>query len=117
MVGTGSGPATPGGLSLDLDRLRELAGAFRDATERTDRKRLPIAFENFPRGSCGEVAPLLGTFLERRLVVHRFQSRESASTWSSVHLLAGRISAIQSLTVLTIWSAMSFPGAPAFTML
>jgi hypothetical protein len=51
---------------LDLDRLRELAGAFRDAIERADRKRLPIAFENFPRRSCGEVAPLLGTFLKSR---------------------------------------------------
>jgi hypothetical protein len=46
--------------------IRELCGVFRRAIERTDRKRLPITLQDFPRGSCGEVAPLLGTFLKNR---------------------------------------------------
>jgi hypothetical protein len=50
-------------LRLDLDRLRELAGAFRDAIERADRNRLPIEFRDFPSGSCGEATLLLGIFL------------------------------------------------------
>jgi hypothetical protein len=49
---------------LDLDRLRELAGAFRDAIERADRYRLSVTLHNFPQGSCGEASMLLGTFLK-----------------------------------------------------
>jgi hypothetical protein len=49
-----------------LCRLRELAGAFRSAIERTDRERLPCTLQEFPKGSCGDAALLLGTFLKNQ---------------------------------------------------
>jgi hypothetical protein len=49
-----------------LGRLRELAGAFRNAIERADREKLPCTLQEFPRGSCGEAALLLGTFLKNQ---------------------------------------------------
>ena len=48
----------------DLARIRELAAFFRTAIELCDRKRLPITFKEFPLGSCGDAAILLGTFLK-----------------------------------------------------
>src|SRR5215467_5971474 len=48
----------------DLATLRELASAFRSAIERTDRKELPITFEHFPLGSCGDTTDLLAEFLK-----------------------------------------------------
>jgi hypothetical protein len=48
-----------------LSRLRELASAFRCAIERTDRKKLPVTLQEFPK-ACGETALLLGTFLKNR---------------------------------------------------
>ena len=47
----------------NLGRVRELAAAFRDAIERCDRSSLPLSFEAFPCGSCGDVTNLLGKFL------------------------------------------------------
>ncbi len=38
---------------------------FRDAIERTDRSRLGVTFDSFPRGSCGDTALLLGHFLKQ----------------------------------------------------
>ena len=52
------------------DRLKalELATCFRSAIESIGRGLSP-AFEQFPRGACGEVAPLLGTyFIENGLL-------------------------------------------------
>jgi len=43
-----------------------LAQTFRGAIERCDRAKLPITFSNFPRGSCGDAALLLGRFLKDR---------------------------------------------------
>ena len=48
---------------LDLDEIRRTASRFRKAIEACDRSMLPISFEEFPRGSCGDVTPLLGTYL------------------------------------------------------
>tara|TARA_R110002072_G_scaffold271038_2_gene430935 strand:+ start:42282 stop:42722 length:441 start_codon:yes stop_codon:yes gene_type:complete len=44
----------------------ELASLFRSAIVRTDRSKLPITFAEFPAGSCGDAAILLGTFLTER---------------------------------------------------
>jgi hypothetical protein len=51
---------------LDLDEIRRTASRFRKAIEACDRSRLPVSFEEFPRGSCGDVTPLLGTYLLER---------------------------------------------------
>ena len=51
---------------MNLDLLRERATNFRDAIERCERSSLPITFENFPCGSCGDVTLLLGTFLSEQ---------------------------------------------------
>jgi len=48
---------------VDLDQVKQLATAFREAIERCNSERLGISFENFPRGSCGDASPLLGTYL------------------------------------------------------
>src|SRR6187399_769363 len=48
---------------MALELLREQATRFRAAIERCAREALPTTFDNFPRGSCGDVTPLLGTFL------------------------------------------------------
>ena len=47
------------------DDIRRLATRFRNAIERCSRAALPITFENFPRGSCGDAALLLAKYLER----------------------------------------------------
>ena len=41
------------------------AKKFREALEKCDRHLLPIAFEEFPRGSCGDATLLLAKFLEK----------------------------------------------------
>jgi hypothetical protein len=48
---------------LDIDEIRRVASRFRMAIEACDRSLLPISFEEFPRGSCGDVTPLLGAYL------------------------------------------------------
>jgi hypothetical protein len=47
------------------DRLLKLASDFRAAIERCPREGLPITFERFPHGSCGDAALLLAKYLER----------------------------------------------------
>lgn len=49
--------------NLDFDAVRRVASLFRMAIEACDRSMLPISFEEFPRGSCGDATPLLGTYL------------------------------------------------------
>jgi hypothetical protein len=44
-------------------RLRDCAARFRDAIERCDPQQLSIAMQDFPKGSCGDAVPLLGTYL------------------------------------------------------
>ncbi len=48
---------------LDIDAIRSVASRFRTAIEACDRSMLPDSFEEFPRGSCGDVTPLLGTYI------------------------------------------------------
>ncbi len=43
--------------------IEKLATHFRKAIERADRNKLPITFEKFPRGSCGDAVILLGAYL------------------------------------------------------
>ena len=45
------------------EKIKELATAFRIAIERSDRAKLPITFADFPLGSCGDAANLLGAYL------------------------------------------------------
>lgn len=49
---------------MNTARIKAHATAFRDAIERCDRGALGISFTHFPRGSCGDVTPLLGTYLK-----------------------------------------------------
>jgi hypothetical protein len=43
--------------------IANLSRAFREAIENCDKSKLPCSFAKFPKGSCGDVAPLLGKFL------------------------------------------------------
>jgi hypothetical protein len=49
----------------NVQKITELATRFREAIESSDKKKLPIAFQNFPRGSCGDASLLLARLLER----------------------------------------------------
>lgn len=72
--------------SLNLDRLKELATAFRKAIEQCDKARLPISFETFPRGSCGDTAHLLGTFFrEHGMGTFQYICGERGATWAEWH--------------------------------
>lgn len=46
--------------------LFECCVIFRNAIEKTDKKRLPISFEDFPDGSCGDAVLLLGHYLKNQ---------------------------------------------------
>ncbi len=46
-----------------LTQLRALALKFRTGIEQCDRRSLPITFENFPQGACGDASLLLGKYL------------------------------------------------------
>jgi hypothetical protein len=46
-------------------RLRYLAQLFRNAIEACDPAQLPLAFQDFPTGACGDSTLLLGKFLEQ----------------------------------------------------
>ena len=48
---------------MDLVLLRIAAKRFRDAIECCDRSELSLGLRFFPRGSCGDVTPLLGAYL------------------------------------------------------
>ena len=47
---------------VEIDKIKVAASDFREAIEEC-KNSLGISFRNFPRGSCGDVAPLLGTYL------------------------------------------------------
>ena len=53
-------------IAADLTRVTSLAVRFRTAIEKCDPSRLPIGFQKFPRGSCGDAVLLLGTFLKEQ---------------------------------------------------
>lgn len=46
------------------EEIYKAAEEVRSAIERADRASLPITFENFPRGSCGDATLILGTHLK-----------------------------------------------------
>jgi hypothetical protein len=48
---------------VKLKSVRVAASDFRAAIERCNKKRLGIEFEEFPHGSCGAVAEILGKYL------------------------------------------------------
>lgn len=49
---------------LDLSRLLGHVTRFRIAIENCDKSSLPLSFEQFPKGSCGDATLLLAKFLE-----------------------------------------------------
>jgi hypothetical protein len=49
-----------------LTRLRDVALNFRTGIEQCDRRSLPITFEDFPQGACGDASLLLGKYLHNR---------------------------------------------------
>ena len=48
----------------DVLRIRDLAERFRAAIEACDLRRLPITFQEFPRGSCGDATLVLAKYLK-----------------------------------------------------
>jgi hypothetical protein len=46
-----------------LTQLRDLAIKFRTGVEKCDRRSLPVTFEDFPTGACGDASLLLGKYL------------------------------------------------------
>jgi hypothetical protein len=48
----------------EIEALEFRAKQFRAALEHCERDLLPIAFENFPRGSCGDATLLLAKYLQ-----------------------------------------------------
>ncbi|NTA40588.1 hypothetical protein [Agrobacterium salinitolerans] len=47
-----------------MEQLEILARRFRDAIERTPANLLPITFQNFPAGACGDATLVLGHYLK-----------------------------------------------------
>ena len=50
--------------AMSTEAITKLAVSFRAAVEACPRERLPITFQSFPRGSCGDACLLLGAWLE-----------------------------------------------------
>ncbi|MDQ5827717.1 MAG: hypothetical protein M3441_26545 [Chloroflexota bacterium] len=48
----------------EIEAITLRARQFRAALEACDRSLLPISFQEFPRGSCGDAALLLGRYLQ-----------------------------------------------------
>jgi len=72
---------------MDLLKIKKAATKFRNAIESCSYS-LGISFEAFPKGTCGDVAPLLGTYLndlgygEFQYMLGDYGSRKDNS-WSS----------------------------------
>lgn len=49
---------------MEVSLIYKLATCFRAAIEATQPSKLPITFNNFPHGSCGDAALLLAKYLE-----------------------------------------------------
>lgn len=49
--------------AMSIEKIASIAKEMRAAIERTDRGFLPITFKDFPRGSCGDAALILGRHL------------------------------------------------------
>ncbi len=49
---------------INLSELHRVTQQFRAALEKCDRQKLPVTFERFPCGSCGDATLLLAKYLE-----------------------------------------------------
>jgi hypothetical protein len=79
---------------VDLSKLKELAANFRSAIERCDPEKLCPRLRNYPRGSCGDATPLLGTYLieqgmEPFMYVSGERGDKDDGTWTSHAWLEG----------------------------
>ena len=70
-------------ITADLTRVTSLAVRFRTAIEKCDPSRLPIGFQKFPRGNCGDAALLLGTFLKETFTYVVGERGKKGRTWRS----------------------------------
>ncbi len=85
--------AETGGSALpqtSLQTLRRHAERFRWAIEACERSLLPVTFERFPRGSCGDANLLLGNYLTEQglgdfeyILGERGSKAADPSTWTS----------------------------------
>lgn len=72
-----------------ITQLRALALKFRTGIEHCERRSLPITFEDFPRGACGDVSLLLGKYLHAEGLgvfqyvcgIRRHRHREHEHAW------------------------------------
>ncbi len=53
--------------------IRAVASAVRSAIDRIPNEKRPVTFKNFPRGSCGDAALVLGTYLAVDCKIPGFQ--------------------------------------------
>ena len=72
---------------MDIKNIQIAATSFRNAIEAISPS-LGISFESFPRGSCGDATPMLGTYLiEQGLGEFQYMAgdygSESEGNWSS----------------------------------
>ncbi len=72
---------------MDIDEIQIAATNFRNAIEAISPS-LGISFDSFPRGSCGDAAPMLGTYLiEQGLGEFQYMQgnygSEAEENWSS----------------------------------
>ncbi len=82
---------------MDIEKITIAATNFRNAIEKISTS-LGVSFESFPRGSCGDASPLLGTYLieqglgEFKYILGNYGSEEegdfSSHAWlQSNHLI------------------------------
>lgn len=84
---------------MSLSDIKALAAAFRSAIEATPRSALPVTFESFPAGACGDAVLLLAKYLQANGhdgFVYTLGIREDAShAWLSRNNLVVDITADQ----------------------
>ncbi len=96
------------------EQVFEHALRFRAAIDRTDKSKLPITFKNFPNGSCGDAALLIGAYFVN-VGLGQFQyilgerERGDSRSWSS-HAWIENDGLIVDIT------ADQFPDAPRAVM-
>lgn len=65
-------PHEPPGLDTHA-LIRAVASAVRSAIDRIPNEKRPVTFKNFPRGSCGDTALVLGTYFAVDCKISGFQ--------------------------------------------
>lgn len=79
-------------MASDLARLIRIASAVRDILERASGSNEDPSFQNFPHGSCGNTAELLGRYLiEIAGLEALYVSARRADSWSHAWLIVGDI--------------------------